>query len=99
MRGRRARGVGDGAQQTPPPAPGVDEETAHDGPEGEPRIDGGRIQTKGMPASAVRIDRGQNGDTRAEDHGPADSLDGAPEDEDGPGRSGRRENGPGGVDG
>ncbi len=94
----RQGGDGDGRPEDAPPAPGVDEEPAQDRPKGEAGVDGSRVQPKGVAALAGRIDRGQDGDTRAEDHGPADALDGARQDEDEAGRSERAENGPGEVD-
>ena len=94
----RQGGDRDGGPEDAPPAPGVDEEAADDGPEGEPRVDGGRVQPERPAALAVRIDRGQDGDPRAEDHGPAEALDGPGEDQGEAGGGERAEDGPGDVD-
>ncbi len=93
------RGDGNGRPEDAPPAPGVDEEAAEDRAERQPGVDGGRVQSEGVAAGARGIDRSQDGDARAEDHGPAEALDGASEDENGDGRGDGADDGPDDVDG
>ncbi len=73
-----------------PPSEGVGQEAAQDGPGRKPDIDGRRVDADGPAALAGREHGGQDGHARAEDHGPADPLDGTEGDE---GRPRRRQGG------